>query len=59
MVLISADGEPVHPYYLKVMRPETLVIIDKTSKREIKNREVVKLKTQKVDLPKQETPKKK
>lgn len=59
MVLISADGKPVHPYYLKVMRPETLVVIDKTPKPETPNREPVKLKTQKVDLPKPETPKKK
>lgn len=58
MVLISADGKPVHPYYLKVMRPETLVIIDKTPKRETSNREPVKLKTQEVELPKPE-PKKK
>lgn len=29
MVLLSADGKPVHPYYLTVFKPETLVIIDK------------------------------
>lgn len=54
MVLISADGEPVHPYYLKVIRPDTLVIIDKTPKRENPNEEPVKLKTQNADLPKPE-----
>ncbi len=59
MVLISADGKPVHPYYLKVMRPETLVIIDKARKRETPNRKPVQLKTQKADLPKPETPKEK
>ena len=27
-VLVSADGEPVHEYYLSVFKPDTLVIID-------------------------------
>ena len=58
IVLISADGKPVHPYYLKVIRPDTLVIIDKTPKREAPNREPVKLETLKVDPEKRETPKK-
>ena len=30
IVLLSRDGEPIHPYYLKVIKPETLVIIDRT-----------------------------
>lgn len=30
IILLSRDGKPVHPYYLKVIKPETLVIIDKT-----------------------------
>lgn len=30
IVLLSSDGEPIHPYYLKVMKPETLVIVDRT-----------------------------
>ena len=34
IVLVSSDGEPVHPYYLQVIRPETLVIIDKTPNRD-------------------------
>ena len=34
IVLVSSDGKPVHSYYLKVIKPETLVIIDKTRKRE-------------------------
>ena len=58
MILISADGKPVHPYYLKVMRPETLVVIDKTPKRETPNRVPVKLETQPGEPPKRETPKK-
>ncbi len=57
MVLISADGKPVHPYFLKVMRPDTLVIVDKTPKRETPNREPVKLKTTDIDSPERETPK--
>ena len=28
MVLLSADGKPVHPYYLTVFKPDTLVIVD-------------------------------
>ena len=32
IVLLSADGKPVHPYYLKIIKPDTLVIIDKTPK---------------------------
>ena len=43
---------------LKVIRPDTLVIIDKTPKRETPNREPVKLKTLEVDPPQRETPKK-
>ena len=58
IVLISADGKPVHPYYLKVIRPDTLVIIDKTPKRDPSNRDPVKLRTQDVDPPRRETPKK-
>ncbi len=58
IVLISADGKPVHPYYLKVIRPDTLVIIDKTPKREAPDREPVKQRTLKVDPEKRETPKK-
>lgn len=34
IVLVSRDGKPVHPYYLRVIKPDTLVIIDKNSKRE-------------------------
>lgn len=30
IVLLSSDGEPIHPYYLKVIKPETLVIVDGT-----------------------------
>lgn len=30
MLVLSSDGKPVHPYYLQVMKPETLVVIDKT-----------------------------
>ena len=30
IVLISIDGKPVHPYYLKVIKPETLIIVDRT-----------------------------
>lgn len=33
IVLVSSDGEPVHPYYLKVIKPDTLVIVDKTPER--------------------------
>ena len=32
VVLLSADGKPVHKYYLGVFKPETLVIIDRASK---------------------------
>lgn len=59
MVLVSADGQPIHEYYLTVFKPETLVIIDTTPERKTPNREPVKLKTQEADLPKPETPKKK
>jgi len=58
MLLISADGEPVHSYYLQVMQPETLVIIDKTPKRKTPDRGPVILKTKDIDSPKRETPKK-
>ena len=58
IVLISADGKPVHPYYLKVIRPDTLVIIDKTPIPEAPDREPVKQRTLKVDPEKRETPKK-
>ena len=58
IVLISADGKPIHPYYLKVIRPDTLVIIDKTPKRENENRKPVKLKTRDADPPKREKSKK-
>ena len=34
IVLVSADGKPVHPYYLKAIRPETPIIIDTTPTRE-------------------------
>lgn len=57
MVVVSADGEPVHPYYLQVMRPGTLVIIDKTPTRDTGNRGAVKLETQEVDPPAPETSK--
>lgn len=30
IVLLSSDGNPVAPYYLKVVKPDTLVIIDRT-----------------------------
>lgn len=30
IILLSRDGQPVHPYYLKIMKPETLVILDRT-----------------------------
>ncbi len=30
IVLLSSDGKPIHPYYLKIIKPETLVIIDRT-----------------------------
>lgn len=30
IVLLSRDGEPIHPYYLKVIKPDTLVIVDST-----------------------------
>ena len=56
MVLVSADGQPIHKYYLTVFKPETLVIIDKTPKRESPNREPVKLKTKDIDSPKRKTP---
>lgn len=29
IVLLSADGKPIHPYYLKIIKPETLVIVDR------------------------------
>jgi len=32
IVLVSADGKTVHEYYLAIIKPETLVIIDKTRK---------------------------
>ena len=32
VVLLSVDGKPVHEYYLSIMKPETLVIIDKLAK---------------------------
>ncbi len=32
MVLVSRDGQPVHPYYLRVMKPDTLIVIDKKAK---------------------------
>ena len=31
IVLVSTDGNPVHSYYLKVIKPETLVIVDRTT----------------------------
>ena len=34
MVLLSADGKPVHPYYLTVFKPDTLVIVDKMPHKE-------------------------
>ena len=30
IVLLSSDGRPIHSYYLKVIKPETLVIVDRT-----------------------------
>ena len=33
IVLVSINGKPIHPYYLKVIKPETLLIIDKTTQR--------------------------
>lgn len=30
IVLVSSDGKKVDPYYLKIVKPDTLVIIDKT-----------------------------
>ena len=57
MVLVSADGQPIHEYYLTVFKSETLVIIDKTPKRGTPNREPVKLKTKDIDASKRETPK--
>lgn len=30
IVLLSSDGKPIDPYYLKIIKPETLVIIDRT-----------------------------
>ena len=30
IVLLSSDGKPVDPYYLKIIKPDTLVIIDRT-----------------------------
>lgn len=30
VILLSTDGKPIHPYYLKVIKPDTLVIIDRT-----------------------------
>jgi len=47
IVLISADGKPVHPYYLKVFRPDTLVIIDKTPKLDTSKLRTPKLQTRK------------
>ncbi|MDB4713359.1 hypothetical protein OAF41_01250 [bacterium] len=32
MMLVSSDGQTVHPYYLKVMKPDTLIVIDKKAK---------------------------
>ena len=30
IVLLSSDGKPVDPYYLKIIKPDTLVIVDRT-----------------------------
>jgi hypothetical protein len=30
IIMLSRDGKTVHPYYLKIIKSETLVIIDKT-----------------------------
>jgi len=30
IVLLSSDGKPIDPYYLKIIKPETLVIVDRT-----------------------------
>ena len=30
IVLISSDGNKVDPYYLKIVKPDTLVVVDKT-----------------------------
>ncbi len=37
VVLVSSDGNPVHPYYLRVIQPNTLVIIDKAARAENKS----------------------
>ena len=34
IVIVSSDGKPVHPYYLAVIKPDTLVIIDKAAEAE-------------------------
>ena len=31
VLLVSADGKPVHKYYLTVYKPETLVVIDRAA----------------------------
>lgn len=30
IVLLSSDGKPIHSYYLKIIKPETLVIVDRS-----------------------------
>lgn len=47
ILVLSSDGKPVHPYYLKVMKPETLVVIDKktlheTAARKVKQEQISK-----------------
>ena len=32
IVLISSDGNDVDPYYLKIVKPDTLVIVDESVK---------------------------
>ena len=35
IVLISSDGRPVDPYYLRIVKRDTLVIVDKSKKPKV------------------------
>lgn len=37
MILLSADGKPVHPYYLSIVKPDTPVIVDHSARSQPNN----------------------